>query len=234
VTWDEAVAGWWQSEVSADPAYAEVVIPLALDLIGPQPGEMWVDLGCGVGSVMRAVVGSGGSVVGCDSSASLARLASAAAPTVMARLPDLSWLGAAAVAGAYAVLVLEHLPDLAPLWAGCARAVRPGGALVAVLNHPVMTSPGSAPVFDPQDGEILWRWGEYLSPGSTTERAGSGTVVFHHRPLGLLMEEAAEAGWALQRMVERPAGAVQSSRDPLLEGQRQVPRLLGLRWERPA
>ncbi len=48
--------------------------------------------------------------------------------------------------------------------------------------------------------------------------------------MAVLLNEAAMAGWSLERMVERGAGDGQAMRDPLLALQREVPRLLGVRW----
>ncbi|MCJ7725081.1 MAG: class I SAM-dependent methyltransferase [Acidimicrobiia bacterium] len=232
MTWGDQLAAWWISEVAGDPAYAEQVIPLALDLIDPTPGERWLDLGCGEGRVMRLLEDRGAIAVGCDLSATLATLAGEEGRAVVARLPDLGWLRDDAVDGACAVLVLEHLEDLPALFAACGRVVRPGGRLVAVLNHPVMTAPGSAPVYDPDDEEILWRWGDYFGSGATHEPAGEGEVVFHHRSLAALLDAASGAGWLLGRLVEQGVGERQADRDPLLAMQRNIPRLLGVVWQR--
>lgn len=230
MTWGDGLAAWWMGEVAGDPAYAEEVVPLALDLIDPQPGERWLDLGCGEGQMMRAVSVAGALAVGCDLSPTLAAEAAASGPTVISRLPDLSWVGDGELHGAFAVLVLEHLEDSAGLFRECSRAVRTGGTLVAVLNHPVVTAVGSAPVFDQDDGEILWRWGDYFGEGATLEPAAGGQVAFQHRSVASLLNQAADAGWSLQRVVERGAGEGQADRDPLLALQRNVPRLLGVRW----
>ncbi len=232
MTWGDDLAAWWIGEVAGDPVYAEQVVPLACDLIAPVAGERWLDLGCGEGQMMRALAGRGASVIGCDLSLDLARRAGEGGPVVVTRLPDLAWLRDGAVDGACAVLVLEHLDEVAPLFEACARVVGPGGGLAAVLNHPVMTAAGSAPVFDSEDGEILWRWGDYFGSGATSEPAAGGEVVFHHRSLAALANAAARAGWALVRMVEEGVGGAQAGRDPLLAMQRTIPRILGMRWER--
>lgn len=234
MSWGDGLAAWWLGEVASDAAYAEQVTPLACALIEPVAGERWLDLGCGEGQTMRALSGTGVLVVGCDVSPTLVGRAVAEGPVVVARLPDLGWLRDESVDGAYAVLVLEHLTEIGPLFEACRRVVRPGGGLVAVLNHPLMTAPGSAPVFDPDDGEILWRWGDYLGSGATTEPAGAGEVTFHHRSMEALVNAASGAGWSLQRMVEAGVGEDQAGRDRLLAMQRGIPRLLGLRWQRGA
>lgn len=232
MSWGDDLAGWWLDEVSGDPAYREEIVPLALELIEPKAGDLLLDLGCGEGRMMEAVADRGARPIGCDVSRDLSRRAAARGPAVVGRLPDLGWLRDGSVDGGFAVLALEHLGDLGRVMTETARVVRPGGRLAVVANHPVFTAVGSAPVLDPADGETLWRWGDYFGEGSTTEPAGSGRVVFHHRSMQDWLNAAATAGWSLQRLVERPAGRRQVERDPLLAGQESIPRLLGAAWLR--
>ena len=70
--WDDALADWWVTEVATDPVYAEEVIPLALGALDPQPGCLYLELGCGEGAVMRAVAARRARVLGCDLSERLA------------------------------------------------------------------------------------------------------------------------------------------------------------------
>jgi SAM-dependent methyltransferase len=228
--WDDAVADWWVEEVASDPVYAEEVIPLALAALAPVPGGRYLELGCGEGEVMRAAAARGARVLGCDLSERLARRAAAAGPVAVCRLPDLSWVRRESLDGAVAVLVVEHLPEAAPLFAAAAGAVRRGGVLAMVANHPAYTAPGSGPLVDPDDGEVLWRWGPYMDEGSSEEPAGEGAVVFHHRSLGNLLSAAAAAGWCLESLVEHGVGERRAAEDPLLAAQRQIPRLLAARW----
>jgi SAM-dependent methyltransferase len=230
--WDDALAEWWVGEVAADPVYADEVVPLAIGVLDPQRGGRYLELGCGEGEVMRAIAGRGGRALGCDLSESLARRAARAGPVAVCRLPDLSWVRTGCLDGACAVLVLEHLERAETLFTEAARIVRPGGVLALVANHPAYTAPGSGPLVDPEDGEVLWRWGPYLEEGSSEEPAGDGAVVFHHRPLGALLTAAASAGWRLERLVEHGVGDRRAAEDSLLAAQRQIPRLLAVRWVR--
>ena len=134
-----------------------------------------------------------------------------------------------AVAAAYAVLVLEHLEDLS-LFASAARVVKPGGTLVVVSNHPAFTAEASGPIMDPSDGEILWRWGEYFVPAAISMPTDAAPVTFYHRPLGVILEAAAAAGWVLDRFVETGFSAAAVASEPGYAGQEQMPRLLGARW----
>ncbi len=224
--WDE-LAEWWRHELEGDPAYQSDVLPILLGLLGPHPGRTYLDAGCGEGRVMRAIGEAGARAIGCDINLELLRLAHREGPVVCGRLPGLDWIRPGTFDGAYASLVVEHLVDLEPFFAGLARAVRTGGPLALVVNHPLFTAPESGPVVDPTDDEVFWRWGTYLGDGFTEEPAGDGRVTFYHRPLAGLLNAAADAGWALAHTVERAAA---TTHDPLLASQGHIPRLLGLRW----
>lgn len=220
------LAGWWLDELAFDPAYTDDVERLLFEMIAPQPGERWLDLGCGEGRTVRRLRSVGVDAIGCDLNAELLSLARHAAPVIQCRLPDLGWARPDAFDGASTMLTLEHLPGL-DLFAEVYRVVRPGGSFAVVMNHPLYTAPGSGPVVDPTDGEVFWRWGNYLEPGATTEAAGAGEVTFYHRPLSTLLSVAADAGWRLEKLAERPIVK------PELAGQDHIPRLLGARWRRP-
>ncbi len=222
----ERLAAWWRREIADDPAYGQQVVPLVLQLLAPRAGARYLDLGCGEGQVMRAVAAAGAVVIGCDLNLDLLVGARRAGPVVRCRLPDLGWVRSASCDGGYVSLVLEHLDDVAGLMAAAAEAIRREGVLVAVLNHPLFTAPGSAPVLDLEDGEVLWRWGSYLQPGTVELPAAGGSVGFRHRPLSALLNAAAAAGWVLERMEEQGL----RSQEPALAVQQHLPRLLGVRW----
>lgn len=220
MTWSE-LGEWWISEIADDPAYEQVVTPLLLDLLQPERGLTYLDLGAGEGRVMREVISTGAYAHGIDLNPDLARLASKVGPVVVGDLPELGFIRDDSYDGCYCVLVLEHIEDHTTLFGELARVVRPGGVMALVMNHPAWTSPGSTPITD-FDGEILWRPGAYFEPGTTLERAGDNTVTFHHRSLADLLTTSAERGWSLQRIVETP-------HHEYIE-QARIPRLLACRW----
>lgn len=213
-----ALAKWWLDEIANDPAYEHVVTPLLLEVLDPSEGETYVDFGAGEGRVMRRVSSFDAKVIGLDINDDLlSGLAGSVAVTELPLVP----LKAACVDGAYAVLVLEHLADVDGFFEEARRVVKPGGVLALVSNHPVWTAPNSTPIQD-EDGEILWRPGDYFSEGVTSIEVKGGMVRFHHRTLGGLFNAAALAGWVLEEVRELPHHS--------FPDQSGIPRLLGVRW----
>lgn len=225
-SWD-TMGEWWLDELADDPAYETEITPLVMQLARPH-GRV-LDVGCGEGRIMQALAAAGCVPVGTDIARNLLERASRAGDVVQAELPMLDWCVDGAFDGAIISLVLEHLPDHVPLFDELARVVRPGGTMTMVVNHPIYTAPGSAPIED-SHGEVLWRPGRYFGTGHTDEPAGTHTVRFHHRMLGTLLTDASASGWDLQELHE--AGVTDSQVDvhPPLALQRHIPRLLGARW----
>lgn len=199
--------------MAADRAYEAVVTPLLLEVLRPESGLTYLDVGCGEGRVMRTLHEQGVVTHGLDVSYELARHAGTAVVADLRRLP----LRNDSYDAAYCVLALEHVFEHGIFFEEAARVVRGGGALALVMNHPVWTAPESSPVTD-QDGEVLWRPGEYFGDGSSL----MGDVVFHHRSMADLLNAAAGAGWHLEEMVEQPHHEY--------EDQAGIPRLLACRW----
>lgn len=223
--WDD-LADWWVDEVT-DPAYADDVQPLVDTLLASATGPA-LDIGCGDGRLATSLPEP---VIGCDLSRQLLdRARVVGVDVVQCHLPDLDWLRSDSVGTAVACLVLEHIPDAIGFFEATRRVVRSGGSLVVVANHPAFTSGGAGPVIDQSDGEVLWRWGSYLVDSIAAEPAGEGSVVFHHRSLGALLNAAAETGWSLDHMIEVGASPASIARVPTLQGQEHMPRLVGLRW----
>jgi len=209
---------WWMREIETDPSYDEVVTPLLLEILEPERRAVYFDLGSGEGRVMRSVESTGAFSYGLERNETLA--ARSGRQAVVAELPDIP-LRSGSIDGTYAVLVLEHLSDHISFFSEAARVVRSGGVLALVSNHPVWTAPGSSPIED-HDGEPLWRAGDYFSDGTTEIPTGGGPVTFHHRSMSNLLNTAADAGWSLQKMIERPHHK--------LENQMGIQRLWGCRW----
>lgn len=208
---------WWLSEIGNDPVYSEVLTPLLVQVLSPEPDGTYLDIGCGEGRVMRAVAGHDATVHGLDINPDLARQAEKAVVADLLAIP----MRNDTYDGVYSVLTLEHVPDHRRFFAEAARVTKQGGVLALVVNHPVWTAPDSTPISD-ADGEVLWRPGEYFSSGSSEVPAGESSVVFHHRSMADLLNAASDAGWRLEHMIEQPHHQ--------FEDQAGIPRLLACRW----
>ena len=84
---------------------------MLLDVLRPEAGLTYLDLGCGEGRVMRALKETGAAAHGVDLTPALARRAADSGPVVIGRLPDLGFLRDDSYDGAFCVLALEHIED---------------------------------------------------------------------------------------------------------------------------
>ncbi len=224
--WDD-IADWWIAATEDGAADADELLDVLGELIDADAGRT-LDLGCGDGQALPLL---GERAIGVDLSHRLLVAAAEHAPVVRCRLPDLSWVRPGSIDQAVAVGLLDLIADDRQLFEQVASAVRPDGALVVVMNHPVVTAPDSEPLVD-DEGQVLWRWGRYLERGSLTQPAGHRAVELHHRPLGELLTTAAAAGWCLERLIETGATAHTIATSANQQGHEHLPSLLGARWRR--
>lgn len=220
-----AVAAWYDNlqEDRKNDHYSEVIIPGTLRLVGPHAGMKILDVACGQGSVSRAMMELGAEVVGVDSAERLVDAARARSEGMAGgffvgdatRLDDLD-LGVEGEAfdAATCIMALMNIDPLEPCFAGIARRLKPGGALVAVISHPVFRIPGqTAWGFDPQakphapGGTQFRRIDGYLSTGQmaiTMHPGQDASIVTYtfHRPLQAYIKALAEAGMMVEGIEE--------------------------------
>ncbi len=139
---DFAEAYTAENENSLMNAYYER--PATLALVGDATGRRILDAGCGSGPLFAALGEQGAVVTGIDQSAEM--LAHA-----RRRLGDGADLRVADLAGplpfadgefddVVASLVLHYLRDWDPVLAELRRVLKPGGRLIASVNHPMMVN----------------------------------------------------------------------------------------------
>jgi trans-aconitate methyltransferase len=106
-----------------------------IELLAPHAGERILDLGCGTGKLTRALADQGASVLGVDASPDMITAARAAYPELELALERGEALPYCAEFDAiFSNAVLHWMPRANDVARGMARALRPGGRLVAELG----------------------------------------------------------------------------------------------------
>ncbi len=230
----EQHAGWWQAQCTdgADPEYAELIVPLAAELLTGH--DRVLDIGAGEGQLSRLAAGLGASlVVGVDPTrAQVAEAAHRRGGPLYARgqaeaLP----LADRSFDAAVACLVFEHIDAMDAAVAEAARMLRDGGRFLLFLNHPLLQTPDSGwiddHILDPP--EQYWRIGAYLRESVMIEEVQKDVFLpFVHRPLSRYVNALRDAGLAIDRMLEPapPPGFLAAA--PEYPQAEAIPRLLVL------
>ncbi|WP_431909003.1 class I SAM-dependent methyltransferase [Amycolatopsis thermoflava] len=114
--------------------------PAMLSLAGGVAGRRILDAGCGAGPLTAALRDRGAEVTGIDAGAGMLALARRRlgddVPLRQADLNDPLPFADGAFDDVVASLVLHYLEDWAPALAELRRVLRPGGRLIASVDHP--------------------------------------------------------------------------------------------------
>lgn len=121
---------WSPSDYRTHASFVPALGESVLERFAPRPGEHVLDLGCGDGVLTARIVEAGATVVGVDASASM--VAAARARGLDARVVDVRQLTfEQEFDGVFSNAVLHWVPEADAVLRGLARALRPGGRLVA-------------------------------------------------------------------------------------------------------
>ena len=183
--------------------------PAVLDLAGDVRGRTILDAGCGSGPLAAELVARGADVVGFDGSPAMIDLArrrlGEAVPLTVHDLAEPLPYDDETFDDVVASLVLHHLEDWDRPLAEIRRVLKPGGRLIASVNHPfaqVLNAP-TADYFATRlyDEEV--------------ELAGKPTVLtFWHRPLREVVRAVTDAGLGI-RVIDEPAPSPDTPADLL-------------------
>jgi SAM-dependent methyltransferase len=175
---------------------------------------------CGNGVTSRRLAELGATVIAIDFSDRMIELAKGHTDgmAIDYRVVDatdlraLLGLGEATFDGALCNMALMDMAEIGPLLSALARLLRPGGSFVFSVLHPCFNNPATVQMGELEDREgtivttysvKIWR---YLTPFTRLGAAMLGQPVPHpyfHRPLGLLLGAAVDAGFVLDGFEER-------------------------------
>jgi SAM-dependent methyltransferase len=177
--------------------------PAIVNLAGDVTGRRILDAGCGSGPIAAKLRDRGAIVAGFDSSAGMLELArKRLGPDTDLRIADLASplpYPDGAFDDVIAALVLHYLEDWTGPLAELRRVLRPGGRLIAAIDHPFAIAlmhrmqGGNPDYFETRSWTEEWTFGGY-----------SATMTFWTRPLHAMTDAFTAAGFRTAVISEPP------------------------------
>ncbi|MCB1227083.1 MAG: class I SAM-dependent methyltransferase [Verrucomicrobiales bacterium] len=247
-SWEKSAA-WYDRLIGerGSDLYQQVVLPGALRLLDPRPGEQILDLGCGQGVLARRLAAARAQVTGVDAAPSLIQAArryrgeGAAVIDFQVRdAADLSGLGPFdAITAVLCLQNMAHLPEVAR---AAAAILKPGGRMIWVLNHPAFRIPKQTGWGFDEDRKVQYRRVDgYSAPAEIPitmhpGQDGSEQTLSFHRSLADLTAAGFQSGLVLSGLEEwhshktsQPGARAKAEN----RARREFPLFLALRWTRP-
>ena len=208
--WKEVVWGGYQKDV---------ILPNIIRLISIKKSEAVLDLGCGTGSFSREFAAKGAKVIGVDVSPTLIEAAQKIPATNVsykaASADNLSFIKSGSMDKITIILALQNIDNVDKAFKECARALKAGGKMLIVLNHPAFRVPKeSSWGWDSTAGGVQYRRVDrYLSESKEKIQmhpsTGSGQVprpedytISFHRPLQFYFKLLHNSGFCVSRLEE--------------------------------
>lgn len=206
-------------------------------LLPPMRGLSVLDLGCGFGWFCRWAAEQGAAnVLGIDvSEQMLARArAETSSPAIAYQRADLEQfaLKQGAFDLAYSSLAFHYLSDLGGLLTRVHAALRPGGALVCSVEHPMMTAPRHQGWTEDASRLPTWPLSAYLDEGPRSTDWLAKGVIKQHRTIATYLALLSQAGFALTSLVEWGPSPEQVAANPDWAKERERPPFLLLACRR--
>ena len=214
-TWYDQLVGNEGSEY-----HREVVLPGVVRLLRATAGQRVLDVACGQGVLCRWLIQQGIRTTGVDAAADLIAAARShgAGDFFVGDARDLSIIERSAYDAAACVLAIQNIHPIAPVFAGVAAALKPGGRFVVAMMHPAFRG----------HKESHWGWDDvakvqyrrvdrYLVPRKNPitahpgKKASAYTWSFH-KPIEHYVKAAAKAGLLVDAMEEWPSHKNQPAR----------------------
>ena len=188
-----------ENETSLNNAYYER--PATLALAGDVAGRRILDAGCGSGPLFAALRDRGAEVSGIDLSAGMLEKArkrlGADADLQVADLADPLPFPDESFDDVIASLVLHYLKDWKPTLAEIRRVLKPGGRLIASVNHPFMVNLMHRQTGPRPDYFARYTWTDEWEMHGQTAR-----MTFWNLPLHAMTDAFTEAGFRISVISE--------------------------------
>jgi SAM-dependent methyltransferase len=191
-------------------------------------GKRVLDLGCGFGWFCRFAAGEGArGVLGVDVSEKMLERARRETTDVCIAYEHADLESFAPPAGAfdlaYSSLAFHYIADLASLFRRIHDGLKPGGALVCSVEHPLMTAPRRQDWLTDADGHAAWPVNGYLDEGERVSNWLAEGVVKRHRTIATYLDLMLGAGFSLSRLVEWGPSPEQVAAEPGWAKERERP-----------
>jgi ubiquinone/menaquinone biosynthesis C-methylase UbiE len=176
--------------------------------VGPLEGRRVLDLGCGAGSASVAIARRGARVIAVESSTARLTQARQAADVAGVKvefhhsdLADLAFLRADSIELVVAIYSLAGVQDLGRVFRQLHRIMRPDGALVLSLPHPMAMMLEA----DPDDQQTPYLTRTAWSDQAITWRSGGDEGVSHVHQIGELFTTLLRSNFRVDAIAEPPA-----------------------------
>ncbi len=230
--WDNSATAWIEFVEKGDANRNGLLDPVMLDRAGDVTGLDVLDVGCGEGRFARMLAERGAHVVGIDPTPDLIEAGRAKGAAVKYLLGTAERLPVDDASADLVIcyLVLIDVNDHRRAIAEMARALRPGGRLLAANLNGFTTANASGWARDSAGSKIHFPVDEYnTSKGNMVEWAGI-QVVNWHRPLSAYMQAYLAAGLRL-RWFDEPIPTPEAiAQFPNLADQLRVPYFNVMEW----
>lgn len=186
-------------------------------------GSSVLDLGCGFGWFCRFARGAGATrVLGVDVSANMLERARRDTQDdgIGYEQGDLESYAPpdAAFDLVYSSLAFHYVVQLGDLFQRIYRALKPGGAFVFSVEHPIYTAPSAPDWSSDATGKRIWPLDQYLVEGPRRTDWLAKGVIKQHRLIGTTVNLLLRAGFAIRRLEEwRPSDQQLAARPDLAE-----------------
>jgi SAM-dependent methyltransferase len=125
-------------------------------------------------------------------------------------------------------LALHYVPQLDTICQRVHACLRPGGAFVFSVEHPIFTSVAAQQwCFDPEGQRLHWPVDDYQQEGPRhTQWLADDVIKYHRRTVGSYLNSLIDSGFRIRKVEEAGLSAERVSERPDLQDERRRPMFL--------